>query len=276
LKAYRIVSRMVCAALAAIVTIMPALGARAACQLNSSNGAIKHVVYVEFDNVHFTRDNPNVPSDLEQMPNLLNFIQNKGTIDAGDHAVLISHTANDILTTQTGLYSDRDGISVANSFDVFGMANPNDIFGISSFFYWTDLLSDINSSSDDHTFGMVNEDGQNTPAPWVPFTRAGCDVGAFSTANIVLERPPFDVAKVFGSGSPQTMETTSNQNTDFIGEAIHCAPGSVLCAAGSGSVDDLLPTNQPVTRDSKHCSAPNTSHPWCLVPGTLSATLMAT
>ena len=71
------------------------------CQLNSPSGKIKHVVYIEFDNVHFTRDNPNVPSDLEQMPNLLNFLKDKGTLDAGDHTVLISHTANGILTTQT-------------------------------------------------------------------------------------------------------------------------------------------------------------------------------
>jgi len=44
------------------------------------------------------------------MPNRLNFITQNGTLDAGDHAVLISHTAKDILTTQTGLYSDDDGI----------------------------------------------------------------------------------------------------------------------------------------------------------------------
>src|SRR3954469_18068019 len=36
------------------------------CNLNSANGAIQHVIYVQFDNVHFTRDNPNIPSDLEQ------------------------------------------------------------------------------------------------------------------------------------------------------------------------------------------------------------------
>src|SRR5438445_8625335 len=96
-----------------------AASAHAQCQLNSPTGKIKHVVYVEFDNIHFTRDNPNVPSDLEQMPNLLNFLENNGTLDAGDQAVLISHTANDILTTETGLYSDRDGIAVANSFGVF-------------------------------------------------------------------------------------------------------------------------------------------------------------
>ena len=89
--------------------------AHAQCQLNSPSGKIKHVVYVEFDNVHFIRDNPNVPSDLEQMPNLLNFIMQNGALDTGDHTVLISHTANGILTTQTGLYSDNHGIFVSNN-----------------------------------------------------------------------------------------------------------------------------------------------------------------
>ena len=93
------------------------------CQLNSPSGKIKHVVYIEFDHVHFTCDHPNVPSDLEQMPNLLNFLEDKGTLDAGSHAVLISHTANDILTTQTGLYSDDTSIFIANSLGLFSGGN---------------------------------------------------------------------------------------------------------------------------------------------------------
>ena len=39
-----------------------------------ANG-IKHVIQIQFDNTHFLRDNPTVPSDLEQMPHLLNFIR---------------------------------------------------------------------------------------------------------------------------------------------------------------------------------------------------------
>ena len=62
--------------------------------------------------------------------------------------------------------------------------------------------------------------------PGVPFTRAGCDVGAFSTANIVLERAPVDVDKVFGPNSPQAMESQSQQVNDFIGASIHCALGA--------------------------------------------------
>jgi hypothetical protein len=210
------------------------------CALNSPSGKIKHVVYVEFDNVHFTRDNPNVPSDLEQMPALLNFLTENGTLDTGDHAVLISHTANDILTTQTGLYSDHDGIFIANSFGDFEPGGGFVDFP-SSFFYWTDLVSDINSFTKDNTFALTTPTGQNVPAPWVPFTRAGCDVGAFSTANIVLERQPFDVQKVFGAGSPQASETGANQTNDFIGAAIHCAIGSSFCTPANTAVADTLP-----------------------------------
>ncbi|MGC2530078.1 MAG: hypothetical protein WA639_20210 [Candidatus Acidiferrum sp.] len=227
-----------------------AVSAHAQCQLNSPSGKIKHVVYIEFDNVHFTRDNPNVPSDLEQMPNLLNFIEQHGTLDAGDHTVLISHTANDILTTQTGLYSDDTGIFVANSFGVFSPTSTgeNGLFP-SSFFYWTDKVSDINASTDDSTFALTTPQGTNVPAPWVPFTRAGCTVGAFSTANIVLERAPFDVYKVFGGPtSPQGMESSTNQNNDFIGASIHCALNDPICQSnptlGVVGVDDTL-TEEP-------------------------------
>jgi hypothetical protein len=43
----------------------------ASCTLG--NG-VTHVVEITFDDAHFVRDNPNVPSDLELMPNLLRFI----------------------------------------------------------------------------------------------------------------------------------------------------------------------------------------------------------
>lgn len=231
-----LLSALGCALLAGVL----AGSANAQCQLNSPSGKIKHVVYIEFDNVHFTRDNPNVPSDFEQMPNLLNFIKQNGALDTGDHTVLISHTANGILTTQTGLYSDNTGIFIANSFGVFGPANSA-LFP-SSFFYWTDLVSDITPATADNSFALTTPSGQNVPAPWVPFTRAGCDVGAFSTANIVLERAPFDVRKVFGADSSQAAETTTNQSNDFVGASIHCAIGSKFCTPENNAVPDLLPS----------------------------------
>jgi len=133
------------------------------CQLNSAKGAIQHVIYIQFDNVHFTRDNPNVPSDLEQMPNLLNFIENNGVLLSNHHTPLIAHTANDIVTSLTGVYGDRQGIPVSNS---FGFFKPNgSVSFASSFTYWTDMLSN-------GTFEMLDANGNNAPAPWVPYTRA--------------------------------------------------------------------------------------------------------
>jgi hypothetical protein len=208
------------------------------CKLNSAGDKIKHVIYIQFDNVHLERDNPNVPSDLEQMPHLLNFIQQNGALDANHHTVLISHTANGILTSLTGVYSDRHGIPVANSYVVF---RPNGTTAFpSSFFYWTDLVSDVVPSSLDNTFGMLTADGKNAPAPWVPFTRAGCDVGAYSTANIVIERTPFDVDKVFGN--PSTEHSDPNQFSNYAGIAVHCAKGSPICGnVNTKAVGDLLP-----------------------------------
>src|SRR2546422_10018635 len=96
-----------------------------ACQLNSAGGKTQHVIYIQFDNTHFTRDNPNVPSDLEQMPHLLNFMENNGVVLTNHHTPLIAHTATDILTSLTGVYGDRHGVPVSNSFRYF---NPDGAF----------------------------------------------------------------------------------------------------------------------------------------------------
>src|SRR5260221_14020578 len=114
--------------------------AASGCQLNSAKGNVKHVIYVQFDNTHFARDNPNVPSDLEQMPHLLNFIKSNGVLLTNHHTPLISHTATDILTSLTGVYGDRHGVPVSNSFRYF---NPNGTSNLGvSFAYWTDPLFD--------------------------------------------------------------------------------------------------------------------------------------
>src|SRR5262252_2085666 len=211
--------------------------AQAACQLNSADGKIKHVIHITFDNVHLRRDNPNVPSDLEQMPNLLNFLLDNGIVTGNHHTPLISHTGTDILTALTGVYGDRMGVPVANSYGFFRTDGSVSI-GNPSFLYWTALAGDGKPL-------MVNENGKMAPAPWVPFTRAGCDVGAFSVANIEFESIPADVNTVFGPTSPEGIEANNpalrdKANADFLGIAIHCAQGSPLCA-GSHGRPDLLP-----------------------------------
>src|SRR5437763_3482086 len=154
----------------------------AGCQL--STGPVKHVIYLVFDNTHYMRDAAGVQSDLEQMPNLLNFLTTNGTLMTNDHTILISHTAGGILSSMTGLYPDRTGITVSNSYFYFP---PSKIPAFSSAFkYWTDLVDD-STGTNDPLANMVTDGQKNTPAPWVPFTRAGCDFGAVSLANYELE-----------------------------------------------------------------------------------------
>ncbi len=215
---------------------------QASCQLNSAGGQIKRVIHIVFDNVHLRRDNPNVPSDLEQMPNLLNFLQNNGTVSGTHYTPLISHTATDILTALTGVYGDRHGIPVSNSYGFF--KSTGSVSFNSSFLYWTAIAGDGKPQ-------MINENGKTAPAPWVPFTRAGCDVGAFSVANIEFENVPADVTTVFGAGSPQDSSvrsqlastdqaTKAQPSADYLGIAIHCAQNSALCNT-AGASPDLLP-----------------------------------
>jgi hypothetical protein len=216
------------------------------CQLASAADKIKHVIYIQFDNTHFLRDNPNVPSDLEQMPHLLNFIRGNGTLLTNDHTALISHTATGILTSLTGVYPDRMGQPVSNSYRYFSGSGSRT--GV-SFAYWTAPLFDpagtpSNPADRDLTPTMINEQGKIAPAPWVPYTRAGCDFGAVSTANTILENTAIDIPTVFGSGSPEAAEVASNPGqafADFVGIGVHCASDSALCSSANHGRPDLLP-----------------------------------
>lgn len=211
------------------------------CHLQSARGDIKHVVAITFDNTHFTRDNPNVPSDLEQMPHLLNFIEGKGVLLTNHHTPLISHTATDILTSLTGVYGDRHGVPVSNTFRYF---NPDGTSNLGvAFAYWTAPIFDPTTSTQtDRTFNMLTAGGKNAPAPWVPFTRAGCNFGAVATANTILENTKIDVPTVFGASSPEAQEVATipaQAFADFVGIGVHCAAGNALCAGVNGRPDPL-------------------------------------
>jgi hypothetical protein len=250
------------------VTFHPATNST--CRLG--NG-VKHVVQITWDNVHFFRDNPNVPSDLELMPNLLHFIEGNGTLLSNNHTPLIAHTADDVLTTLTGLYGDRQGMPVSNDYQTYNADGSTDPAG--SFAYWTDPIFDTASSPNpghDTNPSMVYSPtppatttpapapNAITPAPWVPYTRAGCNVGAVSTANVELENTAVDIPKVFGPSSPEAQQLAADPNpfkdaevADYNGIAVHCAQGDQFCASAKAvkfgqtqptptAVADVLPS----------------------------------
>jgi hypothetical protein len=246
------------------------------CKLG--NG-IQHVVQLTFDNVHFFRDNPNVPSDLELMPNLLNFFTSNGTMLSNNHTPLIAHTGDDILTTETGLYGDRQGVGISNSYRTYNADGPGGTFNTtdpaSAFAYWTDPIFDTattpNASHDTNpnlvyspvppaTAATPVTPDTNTPAPWVPYTRAGCNVGEVGVANAELENTAVDIPKVFGVNSPENNQLTSDKDSfkdqetaDYVGIGVHCAQGAAFCGDATAvkfgqttpsktAVSDLLPS----------------------------------
>src|SRR5438552_13495001 len=100
-------------------------------------------------------------------------------------------------------------------------------------------------------------DQKVTPAPWVPFTRAGCDFGAISLANIELENTgtgPFgDMSEAFGTGSPEWSQAVASNAapsgtaarakalTDYVGIAIHCGSGGGICDSNPTNVTNSRP-----------------------------------
>src|SRR5215831_16489937 len=240
----------------------PAHTAGGGCHLGHG---VKHVVEITFDNVHFFRDNPNVPSDLQMMPHLLHFLEDNGTFLSNNHTPLIAHTAVDSLTTYTGLYGDRAGMPISNSYRTFNPDGTTDPAG--SFAYWTDpVFNTAASPSPGHdtnpsmvyapvppaTAAHPPAPDTISPAPWVPFTRAGCDTGNVSTANMVLENTGVDIPKVFGPSSPEAQQLAADpdrfkdaETADYVGIGVHCARGQGVkfgqTAPSPTAVSDLLP-----------------------------------
>jgi hypothetical protein len=182
------------------------------------------------------------------MPNLLNFITGQGTLITHEHTPLIAHTADDIVTSESGLYGSEQGIPIANEYRYYTPSGSTDTAG--SFAAWDDPIVDYDTSNSkpvgDSTPTMVGPDGRMAPAPWVPYTRAGCNYGSVAAANTDLENTVPDVPLVYGAHSPEAKEAENPklQNkaaADFEGLLVHCARGSAVCATSHGGRADQLP-----------------------------------
>jgi hypothetical protein len=224
--------------------------ASGSCDL--ARGNVQHVIYLQFDNVHDTRDNPNVPSDMEQMPNLLSFITGSGTLLSQEHTPLSAHTADDIVTSESGLYPSDQGLAVANEYQYYTGAADGSTDEAGDFAYWTDPIVDYDTGLasqpvGDSTTNLVGQNGQTPPAPWVSYTRAGCDFGSVAAANTEIENTLPDVPLLFGANSADAKEAENPTDAgqakavaDYEGLSVHCALGSAVCAKYH-SVADKLP-----------------------------------
>ena len=163
------------------------------------------------------------------MPALYNFITQNGTMLSNNYTPMIAHTADDSLTNYTGLYGDRHGQGITNTYETYVGGTPA---SKSSFAYWTgtynlDAFPNMPYSANVPAAGSPPK---TPPAPWVPFTRAGCDVGDVSTANMVLENTNPDLQNVFGPSSPEVAQYNADtdsfkdqETNDYVGVGVHCA-----------------------------------------------------
>ena len=212
----------------------PPIATESSCTFGNPN--VHHVIEVTFDNVHFNRDNPNVESDIEQIPSLKSFIENNGTMLSNNHTPLIAHTGNDTITNYTGLYGDRNGIGISNDYGLYSGSTASEL---GSFNYWTAPSPSGNGFPAQPYSATSPATGGTTspPAPWSTFADNGCDVAGVSTSNMELENAS-DIPTVFGPGPEQNQlladtkdPTFKDQETnDYLGLAVHCASASPFCA----------------------------------------------
>lgn len=221
-----------------VALLTPSVAHAAGCVLSPAQPSITHVIFIEFDNTHFMRDiarngQANVPSDLEQMPHLLNFLKTNGTVLSNHHNQLISHTSDGITASESGLYPGNNGVAMAaNSYYQYNAANGQTVVSSTSGFnYWT-------SKTANGSYAFVYQDGTNPPAPWVPYTRAGCNVGTAAMSGFVLENNA-DINNVFGAGTATA--AGANATPWYIGVSVHCAQGDALCDPAHGGSTDVLP-----------------------------------
>jgi len=244
----------VAATLGASAPSAAAQGAPTTSSCRLGNG-VKHVVEILFDNTHYNRDNPNVLSDLEQMPALHDFITDHGTLLSNMHTPLIAHTADDSLTGYTGLYGDRHGQGITNTYETYlpdGSVVPH-----SSFAYWTSTygVDQFPNMPYSPNVPAAGSPPSTPPAPWVPFTRAGCNVGDVSTANMVLENTNPDLANFFGPDSPEVQQLNADpdsfkdqETNDYVGLGVHCTQGASFCAdAEAVKFGQTTPSHTAVT-----------------------------
>ena len=245
---------------------------------------ISHVINIVFDNVHFARDNPNVPSDLEQMPHLLNFLKSNGTLLSNTHTPLIAHTADDSLVDLHRPVRRPSRPAADQQYKTYnpdGTTDPDDVLRLLDAPVIDTKVRPAVPDHDttpsmvysDHVPATIGDTGQATPAPWVPFTRAGCTSAtsrpptwcwrtprSTSRPSSALARPRRQTA-----ADPRPVQGRGDRRLHRRGRPLR--PRRRICATRGREVRPDTPTPRPTpcppspaaTPASRPSSAPGTS-----------------
>jgi len=182
-----------------------------------TKGAIQHIIYVQFDNTHFRRDNPNVPR--------ISADASLAQLHYGNGVLMRTTTPCDLayrdgyLTSAHGVYRTEWG-SPCRKLPLLSdrWHDPNR----PSRRLWTAPLFAPGRQHTDTTPEMINENGKVARRHGCHSRRAGCDFGAGCDREHILENTVIDIRTVFGAGPPRPAEVVANPGqafADFVGIA---------------------------------------------------------
>jgi hypothetical protein len=130
-----LVSPMALTITALPIAVVGSSPASAAPSCTLANG-VQHVVEITFDNVHILPRQPERPVGPRAHAAPQGLHREQRAMLSNNHTPLIAHTAEDSLAIYTGLYGDRHGMPISNSYRTYNADGTTN--GAGSFVYWTD------------------------------------------------------------------------------------------------------------------------------------------
>ena len=217
MKKRTVVAALAAAGIAALVAVQiagassPQAAARPGPEAGGvpPRNGVKHVIYLQFDNVHLQPGPPNVPSDLRadaapaQLPQ-----GERHALHERPHDPDLAYGGRDPVARCTGLYPRPAGPDGLEQLRLLPEARRR----TAELHELVQVLDEPGRRRPNDTKpNMITDTGVTTPAPWVPFTRNGLRRrrrrhGEHRAREQRRRAPTGDITQVFGNGSPEWNE----------------------------------------------------------------------
>ena len=192
------------------------------------------------------RETTRMSRHLEQMPNLLNFLEGNGAFITREHTPLKSHTADDIITSLTGVYGDQHGMPVANGFGWFNPPGSKYFDGLCELVPVLDRYRQHQDRPElfygyadwkerSRSLGALDARGLQC---WEQSPR---QIWSWKMSLVISPRCLLPIPHGWRQRRPKLTATIIKRAADHEGIAIHCAKGSPVCSNTNGGEPDLLP-----------------------------------